>query len=196
MLTQLPVGPPRPRLILVEDDIFLTAPAKAAPWLAVWSLHHSRLMSILPAAEAQKEVEPQVALSQHRGRGEVIPCYEFRAVRNAVLTLLPACKAPLASGSANVLAHCVAPGEKALGLLFYSGELGFVRRPEVDPVAAAPAEGVTTPEAARLLVERRVRLNLPDRDSEALKALGLWRSFGAWLSWKRGNEASMRTPSL
>jgi hypothetical protein len=162
----------------------------------VWSLAYSRLLSILPTAEAQREVEPQVAHRQHRGRGEVIPCYEFRAVRNAVLALLPSCKVSLASGQANVLARCLAPAGQALGLLFGSGELCLVYRPDTEAAPNVSSDGADSllPEITRLHFESRTRLHISPSSATDIKDLCLWRSLGQCI-WSVGHSEGPETRS-
>lgn len=136
VLTQVPVTARIPRLMLLEDDIIVDAPTASAPWLAVWSLAQSRLVAAFPATASLRPVEPQVAHHRHRhGRGEVVPCHEYRAVRNAVLALLARRTGGSAGGSqavagpaAAIMASCLAADGRSVALLLGDGTLLFMGR--------------------------------------------------------------------
>lgn len=141
VLTQVPATARMPRLILVEDDIIVEAPAAGAPWLTVWSLAQSRLVAALPATACHRPVEPQVAHQRHRhGRGEVVPCHEYRAVRNAVLALLA--RSTVDAQAAAIIASCRAADGRSLALLLNDGTLLFMGR------ALAPVTATVTSKTA------------------------------------------------
>eukprot|EP00045_Choanoeca_perplexa_P011686 m.124788 g.124788 ORF g.124788 m.124788 type:complete len:770 (+) comp15720_c0_seq1:98-2407(+) len=84
--TQLPM---RPELTSVEEQvlIFLTNNGVGLPWLLSWHLVHRRL-SVQLLDGASLEPPPQVALKQLQAAAEIVPCCDYKGIRNTLLHLM------------------------------------------------------------------------------------------------------------
>jgi hypothetical protein len=162
------------RLTLLEDDV-VVEPAAATPWLIVWSLAKNRVSVALPQLRIQREVEPQVSQRQLQGRStEVVPCYEYRAVRNTVLGCLAPNTAVARSvtlAAARIVATCLDPAARGgLGVLLGNGAILLLQR------GGADSDG-------QLVFSLRSQLNWQCTQDSAVITLCLWRSYGEWAGW-------------